>query len=373
MRNLHEWRNKAMIETLNNNKNSPDGKINKINVAVLGATGLVGQVFVHLLSEHETFELRVICGSNSRAGKAYDEEVQWTLPLPIPETAKGFKLSPLDIRELREQGVQTIFSALPTDSARTIEAELRECGFYVFSNASAFRYEDDVPILIPEANPEALSSIEAQGFPGKGFIVTNANCTTTGLAVALAPLKPFGIREVFVSTYQSISGAGLPGLPALDILSNALPYIPTEEEKITTEIKKILRIDAAIYPHCVRIPVPFGHLETVWLTFDQDVRENDVLEAWDNFRTDTDCYRGPSFPCKPIQYIKDQRFPQPSQSFWGSPPGMQVFTGRLRQIENKTGFTLLVNNLVKGAAGGSIQNAELFFDSYKNQLNANQH
>lgn len=341
-------------------------KNTKTGAAILGATGLVGQVFVHLLSQHESLELRAITGSDSRNGKSYGREVQWSLPFPLPEGAQDLTLQALDIKSLQEQDVKIIFSALPADVARSMEPELRDSGFYVFSNASAFRYHNDVPILIPEANPESLAAIENQGFPGKGFIVTNANCTTTGLAVALAPLKPLGIREVFVSTYQSISGAGHPGLPALDILGNAIPYIPNEEEKVVAELEKILDLDAAIYPHCIRIPVPFGHLETVWLSFEGDVSELDVLEAWENF--ETGCHRGPSFPCKPVQYIKDQRFPQPSQSFQGTPPGMQVYTGRLRKVKNRIGFTLLVNNLVKGAAGGSVQNAELFLNTYKSHI-----
>ena len=340
------------------------GNESGINVAVLGATGLVGQVFVHMLSAHKLFNLALIASSDRRAGKLYTDEVQWSLPFPAPQEIKGRYLDRIDINRLKEAGVKIVFSALPTDAAKTIEPELRDCGFYVFSNASALRYDADVPILIPEANPEALNDIEAQGFPDKGFVVTNANCSTTGLATALAPLRPFGIKEVFVSTYQSISGAGHPGLPALDILNNAIPFIKNEEEKMVVEIKKILNLEADIFPHCVRIPVPFGHLETVWLTFDSPVADEEIKEAWDSFGNGDIQNRCPSFPAKPVHFLEDEAFPQPGISFWGSPPGMEVFTGRLRNTSGKTGFTLLVNNLVKGAAGGSIQNAELFIDSF---------
>jgi aspartate-semialdehyde dehydrogenase len=350
-----ELKHGGYIKMIDNRINK---KENKTKVAVLGATGLVGQVFVYLLSRHPFFQLDAISSSGSRDGKKYGQEVQWALPFPIEETQWNLKLESIDPKEWRKRGIEIVFSALPTGVAKTIEPELREIGFYVFSNASALRYEEDVPILIPEANPQSLDLIRSQGYPQKGFVVTNANCSTTGLAVALAPLKQFAIQEVFVSTYQSISGAGYPGLSALDILSNAIPHIANEEEKLIIELKKILELDAAIYPHCVRIPVPFGHLETLWLTFDQQVETSDIREAWQGFRFQENS--GPSFPQQPVYYSDEEQFPQPAHSFWGTPPGMQVFTGKLRKVGNKIGFSLLVNNLVKGAAGGSIQNAELF-------------
>jgi len=343
-------------------KGKHNGKKEKINTAVLGATGVVGQVFLHMLAYHEWFELSMISGSDGRAGKSYGSEVQWVLPVPMPEPVRYKILDTPDISRLKERNVRIVFSALPAETAGTIEPELRENGFYVFSNAGALRYEPHVPILIPEVNPGALEEIKQQGFPGKGFVVTNANCSTTGLAVALAPLRPFGIKEVFVSTYQSVSGAGYPGLSALDIMGNTIPYIQKEEEKMKTELKKILQLDAAVYPHCVRIPVLFGHLETVWLTFEKPVEKSAVREAWESFTfRDSPC---PTLPGQPVVYMEDEHFPQSKMSFRGTPPGMQVFTGRLRREGDKIGFTLLVNNLVKGAAGGSIANAELFIDAF---------
>jgi aspartate-semialdehyde dehydrogenase len=334
----------------------------KQDVAVLGATGVVGQVFVRMLAHHRWFELSMITGSSRRTGKYYGDEVQWVLPQPLPETAEKLKLKPLDIDLLKKQGIRIIFSALPSDVAGTLEPELRENGFCVFSNAGAMRYETDVPILIPEVNPGTLEWITKQGFPGKGFVITNANCSTTGLAVVLAPLKKFGIKEVFVSTYQSVSGAGYPGLSVLDIMGNTIPYIAKEEEKMIAELKKILQLEAEIYPHCVRIPVLFGHLETVWLTFEKPVEKGEVLEAWERFEFEKTGL--PTLPRQPVVYRDKENFPQPKMSFWGSPAGMQVFTGRLRKEKDRIGFTLLVNNLVKGAAGGSIANAELFLDTY---------
>lgn len=337
-------------------------KKEKINTAVLGASGVVGQVFVQMLTNHKWLEPTVITGSDSREGKYYGDDVQWVLPDPLPEPARKLKLETPGIDLLKKRNIKIVFSALPAHVAKTLEPELRENGFYVFSNAGALRYDDNVPILIPEVNPGTLGWIEKQGFPGNGFVVTNANCSTTGLATALAPLKKFGIKELFVSTYQSISGAGYPGLSSLDIMGNAIPYIHGEEEKMKSELRKILELDAAIYPHCVRVPVLFGHLETVWMTLENPVETPDILDAWQTFEFEN--ANVPSMPRYPVVYDDNPQFPQSKMSFWGSPPGMQVFTGRLRKENQKIGFSLLVNNLVKGAAGGSIANAELFIDKY---------
>ena len=337
---------------------------NKKQVAVLGATGVIGQVFVWMLANHPWFNLSVLTGSDSRAGKYFCDEVQWLLPEPLPKSLQGHKLETLDIKSLKEKNIKIVFSALPGDIANRVERELKANGFYVFSNASAMRYDENVPILIPEVNKDALKLIEKQGFPKEGFVVTNANCSTTGLATALAPLKVLGIKEVLVSTYQSISGAGYPGLSALDIMGNAIPFIDKEEEKMKVELKKILEMDLDIYPTCVRIPVLFGHLETVWVTFEKKVETGDVLDAWENYTLGSKEELFPSLPLSPVLYMDDDGFPQPKQSFLGKPAGMQVFTGRLRKEANRIGFVLLVNNLVKGGAGGSVANAELFLSVY---------
>ncbi len=350
-----------MSENERNIKNKA-GMDQRIDVAVLGATGVVGQVFVQHLVNHPWFRPAVLTGSGRRDGKNYARQVRWALPDPLPEAAKDLRLENLDVASLKERGIKIIFSALPSDVAAEVEPGLREQGFFVFSNAGALRYEPDVPILIPDANPESLEWIERQGYPESGFVVTNANCSTTGLAVALAPLKEFGLKEIFVSTYQSISGAGYPGLPSMDILGNAVPYIRNEEEKMIEEVQKILDIDAPVFPSCVRIPVVFGHLETVWLTCERQVDASDVLEAWNSYHCPT-CHL-PTMPKLPVLYRDEPDFPQTRLSFQGEPAGMQVFTGRLRKVGDRIGFTLLVNNLVKGAAGGSIANAELFLDTY---------
>lgn len=287
------------------------------------------------------------------------------MPCSMPGYIKDLKLSSLSIEAIKNSGCKILFSALPSDLAAKLEPELRKEGFYIFSNAGAMRREENVPILIPETNAESLQSIENQGFPGKGFVVTNANCSTTGLALALAPLRSFGIEEITVSTYQSISGAGYPGMSAMDIQGNLIPHISGEEEKMVYETCKILGIDPVILVSCVRVPVKFGHLETVWLKFTDTPSLADVKEAWKNFKAD---FVSHSTPKKPVIYIEDETQPQPAISFEGNPGGMTVYTGRLRKENGKIGFVLLVNNIIRGAAGGSVQNAELFIEKYGGSL-----
>lgn len=330
----------------------------KIKSAVLGATGAVGQVFMWMLQDHPWFEITHITASSSRKGKVYGDEVHWVVPQEIPKSMLELELNELDIDRMKEEGIEIVFSAMPTELAAIWEPKLREAGFFVFSNASAMRYDKDVPILIPEANLEQLAMVEEQGYPRSGFVVTNANCSTTGLAVALAPLRKFGIKEVHVSTYQSVSGAGYPGLSAFDITDNIIPFIGGEEEKIVIELKKILGINPEVFPFCVRVPVMFGHLEAVWLDFEKKVGVQDVLDAWDGYILNDPAL--PSTPEKPVVYLPQKDFPQSKHAFYGDPKGMVVYTGRVKEMNGKIGFMLIVNNVVKGAAGGSIQNAEAF-------------
>ena len=338
----------------------------KIKVGILGCTGMVGQAFMWLLAHHKQFDISFLGASSLRNDKYYVDEVNWIFPFPMPESVKNKKCEAINFAKIKDRGVRIIFSALPADQARKIEPELREQNFYVFSNAGALRYEEDVPILIPEVNLDDINLIEKQGFPGKGFVITNANCSTTGLTVALSPLKKFGIREVFVSTYQSVSGAGYPGISFLDISGNAIPYIKNEEHKMIIETKKILGLEADIYPTCVRIPTLWGHLETVWVTLEDRVEKEDITGAWSTCKSASP--RLASMPDNPIIYREDEDFPQPKMSFFGTPPGMTVFIGQLKKINNRIGFTLLVNNIIKGAAGGSIQNAEAFVQAYGGEL-----
>ena len=335
--------------------------MDKIKVAVIGATGAVGQVFMWMLADHPWFEIEYITASSARIGQKYGGSVHWVMPFEMPENIRNVEIKEFDLEAMTLAGVKIVFSAMPADVAAEAEPQLRDHGFYVFSNAGAMRYDKNVPIMIPEANMDSLHMIKDQGYPN-GFVVTNANCVTTGLAIALAPLVKHGIKEISVSTYQSVSGAGYPGLSSFDITDNVIPYIAKEEEKIEKEIKKILSINPDVYSWSVRVPVMFGHLETVWLTFDEEVSIEDVIKDWDEFVISEDGL--PSSPVKPVVYDSDNTFPQPKYAFWGTPKGMVVYTGRIKKKNNKLGFTLLVNNIVKGAAGGSIQNAEAFVKMY---------
>ncbi len=329
----------------------------KFKVAVIGATGAVGQVFMWMLSDHPWFELSYVTASAARVGQKYAATVHWVMPFEMPEVLRDMEVREFNFEAMKKEGVQIVFSALPAAVAREAEPQMRANGFYVFSNAAAMRYDKDVPILIPETNSEQLELIRNQGYPQTGFCVTNANCVTTGLAMALAPLRKFGIKTITINSYQSVSGAGYPGLSSFDITDNCIPYIGGEEEKIEKEIKKILSIDPDVYAYTVRVPVMFGHLETVWLDFEKDVEIDDVISAWENFKEANDL---PSTPAQPVVYSSEPTFPQPKYAFWGTPKGMVVYTGRLKKKNGKIGFVLLVNNIVKGAAGGSIQNAEAF-------------
>lgn len=329
----------------------------KIKVAVMGATGAVGQVFMWMLADHPWFELAYATASAARVGMKYAATVHWVMPFEMPKGIKNIEVKEFNMEAMKEAGVKIVFSALPAEVAREAEPQLRDNGFYVFSNAASMRYESNVPILIPETNVEQLELIKDQGYPQTGFVVTNANCVTTGLAMALAPLRKYGIKNITIHSYQSVSGAGYPGLSSFDITDNCIPFIKGEEEKVEKEIKKILSIQPEVYCFTVRVPVMFGHLEAVWLDLEQDVEVEDIIADWASFKEVSDL---PSTPELPVEYGSDNTFPQPKYAFWGNPSGMVVYTGRLKKKNNKIGFLLLVNNIVKGAAGGSIQNAEAF-------------
>ena len=335
--------------------------VKKVKCAVIGATGAVGQVFMWMLARHPWFNLIYPTASAARVGQKYHESVHWVLPFEMPANIADLEIKEFSYEKMKKAGVKVVFSALPANIACEAEALLRDEGFWVFSNAASFRYDNDVPILIPEANWEQLSKIEEQGYPKKGFIVTNANCVTTGLAMAIAPLRKYGIKSIHICSYQSVSGACYPGLSSFDITDNCIPFIHGEEEKIVKEIQKILDIKCEVYPYCVRVPVMFGHLEAIWLEFGKTPEIEDVIQDWKNFSLP---YETPSTPKQSIVYSAENTSPQQNFSFWGDPRGMVVYTGRLKKVNNKIGFVCLVNNIVKGAAGGSIQNAETFLKKY---------
>ncbi|MFO7915181.1 MAG: aspartate-semialdehyde dehydrogenase [Candidatus Krumholzibacteriales bacterium] len=329
-----------------------------MKTAVLGATGMVGQAFLALLSRHPWFEPSVLAASDEREGRLFGESTDWLLPTPLPDLIAEKPLHRFDIQMLRNQKVRIVFSALPSNVAADLEPELADSGFAVFSNAGAMRYRENVPIIIPEINPEECRPEGKHDLSSGGFVITNANCTTTGLALALAPLRKFGIGRIFLSTYQALSGAGRKGFETPELKENVFPRIEGEENKVRREIRKIFSSDFAIYPFCLRVPVPFGHTETVWIDFTGKPSAEDIIEAWKEFRfTDFDL---PSLPDTPVRYLGEKGYPQSNMSFEGNPPGMEVYTGRVRIVNGMAGFVFVFNNIIRGAAGGSIANAELF-------------
>lgn len=347
----------------------------KIPAAVLGCTGIVGQRFVQALSAHPFFDLRVLAASEKSAGQRYKDLEKWMIEGEIPKKFRDQAVKNLDSKVLRAKGIEIVFSALPSEVAKGVELEFAKQGFRVFSNASAFRMEPQVPILVPEVNPEHLEIINNQKKEYGGFIVTNPNCTAAGLVLGLKPLTQFGIKNVTVTTYQALSGAGYPGVASLDILGNIIPYIKEEEEKIEEETKKLLgsfkagKISPArfdIIASCARIPVRDGHLESVVVELESDIDLEDIMRAMIDFKGVPQEKRLPTAPERPIIVFEESDRPQPLlDAYAGSPErarGMAISVGRIKKLGRKIRFFLLVHNTIRGAAGCSLLNAELAYE-----------
>ncbi len=337
------------------------------NVALLGATGAMGQRFVQMLEGHPYFDLRLLVASSHRKGKKYGEDVHWLLGSNVPEYVRDMELHDFDPEILEREGIEVVFSALPSDVARDYEGKLRSRGFAVFSNASAYRMEKDVPIIIPEVNGEHIKLVEVQREKYGGFIVTNSNCSTAGLVMALHPLKKYGIEEVFVSTYQALSGAGYPGVPSLDIQGNVIPYIRSEEEKIRRESCKILgALDGGkikdyhmrVIASCARVPVKDGHLESVVIKLREDVDLEEIKRSMQKMQGIPGL---PSSPEKPLIVRDEVDRPQPALDAYcggGRARGMGVVVGRFAKYGPYLRFFLLVHNTIRGGAGNAILNGE---------------
>jgi aspartate-semialdehyde dehydrogenase len=338
-------------------------KESKIPVAVLGATGSVGQRFVELLANHPWFEVVELCASDRSAGKKYKDAVNWIMATPIPPQFENM------IVKKCETGLKArvLFSGLDSSVAGDIEKMYTEDGSIVISNARNHRFDKDVPLIIPEINYEHLELIKSQKY--KGAIVTNPNCSTIGMAMALKPLMDnFGIETVNVTTLQAVSGAGYPGLSGLDILDNVVPYIGGEEEKMETEPLKIFGklkddsieyADIKISAQCNRVAVLDGHTENIQIKLKTKAEPKDIIEAWNNFRSAPQELNLPSAPEKPIVYLEQANYPQPRihRNLGG---GMSISVGRLREcslFDYK--FVALSHNTIRGAAGGTILIAEL--------------
>ncbi len=347
--------------------------MDKLKVALLGATGMVGQRFVKLLENHEMFELAVLAASPKSAGKKYRDAAHWCLEGEIPESVADMTVVKADLEEVKKIcEVDLVFSALPSEAAKVIEAEYAKAGIPVISDASAYRMEEDVPVLIAEVNPEHLELVRKQSKRGwRSFIVTNPNCTTNALALALKPLQDeFGIRSVIVSTMQALSGAGWTGVPSMAILDNVIPYIRNEEEKVEREALKILgrydgeRITPAefkISASCHRVNVLDGHLEAVFVELKSEASPEQVAEVMKNFKAKPQELRLPTAPENPIIVREEPDRPQPRLDR-NAGGGMSIVVGRIRRdsvLKNGIKFILLGHNTIRGAAGNAVLNAEL--------------
>ncbi len=340
----------------------------KTPVGVLGATGVVGQRLLSLLEAHPWFEPVWLAASDRSRGAIYGEAVRWHLASPLPAAAAGMELQPA-----APEGcpARLVFSALDSGPAAELEPRFAAAGHLVISNASALRMRPDVPLLIPEVNPEHLALLRQQReYAQRGGVVTNPNCSTVGLAMALAPLeRAFGVEQVFVTTLQAISGAGYPGVASLDILANVVPYIAGEEEKLETESGKILGAlqsqggivpaNIAISAQCNRVPVLDGHTEAVAVKLRRRAPLAEVRDALARFRGRPQELNLPTAPSSPLQIASGADRPQPRRDVEAG-GGMAVTVGRLRPcrlLDYK--FVVLSHNTLRGAAGAALLNAEL--------------
>ena len=339
----------------------------KIPVGILGATGIVGQRFVQMLENHPWFEVAWLAASDRSEGRPYGEAARWRLKTSIPARVAEMKVSPAS----PDGAPKTIFAALDAAIAADLEPRFADAGCAVVSNSSALRMQADVPLVIPEVNGEHIKLLECQAWRRKsgGFVVTNPNCSAIGLVLALAPLEQrFGLETVMAVTMQAVSGAGYPGVASLDILGNVIPYIAKEEEKMEEETLKLLgRLNGAkVVPagfamsaQCNRVAVEDGHTESVSVKLKKKARLEEIIAAWNEFRSEPQELRLPSAPDQPIEYLGASDRPQPRfDADRGA--GMTTCVGRLRPcgvLDWK--FTVLSHNTIRGAAGAALLNAEL--------------
>lgn len=334
----------------------------RIDVGVLGATGMVGQQFVRRLAAHPWFNLTWLAASERSEGRAYADAASWRLASPIPDA-----LARMPVHACTPgAGPRLLFSALDAAAADDLEAAFARAGHLVVSNARSWRMDPLVPLLVPEINANHLNLIPRQqrerGW--SGAIVTNPNCSTVVLTMALAPLARFGLESVVVTTMQAVSGAGYPGVASLDVLGNVIPAIAGEEEKIERETQKILGASEAPHPvvvsaHTNRVPVVDGHTMTVSVRLRERVTPEDAIEAFRTFRGRPQELGLPSAPPAPIVYLDAPDRPQPRLDAERG-GGMAVSVGRVRPcpvLDLK--FVALGHNTVRGAAGAAILNAEL--------------
>lgn len=340
-----------------------------IEVGILGATGMVGQQFIALLATHPWFKVTWLGASERSAGKAFRDAAAWRLASRLPEDVARLKVE--RAMAAPDGAPQLVFSGLDSSVAGEIEGAFAQAGHLIVSNSRNYRMEADVPLLIPEVNADHLALLNAQGVARgwKGRIVTNPNCVVVVYAMALAPLRQFGLKTSIITTLQAISGAGYPGVPSWDILGNVIPFIGGgEEEKIETETNKILGAlkNGLVVNHPVtvsaavtRVPVHHGHTGSISVALEQRPDAGAMIAAWNTFRGKPQELGLPSAPAQPIVYLAEPNRPQPALDA-NRDGGMTITVGRLRRcpaLDYK--FVALGHNTIRGAAGAAILNAEL--------------
>ena len=342
----------------------------RIEVGILGATGMVGQQFIALLANHPWFKVAWLGASERSAGKAYRDATAWRLAAPLSD-----EVARLTVNAAVPNGApRLVFSGLDSSVATEIERAFADGGHIIVSNSRNYRMERTVPLLIPEINADHLALLDAQGAATgwQGRIVTNPNCAVVVLAMALAPLRQFGLSKTVITTMQAISGAGYPGVPSWDILANVIPHIGGgEEEKVEVETRKILgrltRDSIEDYPVAIsatttRVPVQNGHTGSISVALEQKPEPATIVDAWASFKGQPQLMELPSAPPNPIVYLTEPNRPQPALDA-NRDGGMTVTVGRLRPcpvLDYK--FVGLGHNTIRGAAGAAILNAELVDD-----------
>jgi aspartate-semialdehyde dehydrogenase len=337
----------------------------RIEVGILGATGMVGQHFIKFLQGHPWFDITWLGASDRSAGKKYKDAMTWHLAGGTPDN-----VADLTVEECKPGNApRLLFSAMDASVATDIERAFAAAGHTVVSNSRNHRMERDVPLLVPEINADHLKLVPAQKARGwKGQIVTNPNCSTIGLTMGLGPLAQYGITKIIVTTMQAISGAGYPGVASMDITGNVVPFIGMEEEKMEMETQKIMGafagdhiepLAAKVSAHCNRVAVVDGHTETVSLEFSQKPTEAELRAAFAGFQGVPQQRGLPSAPPCPVIYMTEPNRPQPRKDAERH-RGMAAFVGRLRPcpvLDWK--FVVLSHNTIRGAAGAAVLNAEL--------------
>jgi len=343
----------------------------KIPVGVLGATGTVGQRFVQLLADHPWFEVVAVTGSERTAGRPYGEGINWMMPGEVPTTTAGLTVQPTGLELDIPGDPPVVFSALPTSDAHDWEPKFAAAGYAVITNTSVFRMTPNVPLLIPEINPDHTELIPIQRAENKwsGFIVASPNCSTTS---AILPLKvfqaAFGVRAAILTTMQAISGAGYPGVASLDIHDNVIPYIGGEDEKLQNEPKKLLGdvrdgrmvlADIAVSAQANRVPVVDGHLASVSVKLERQATADEAIEALRAWRPPAICAQLPSTPTDLLIYRDEPDRPQPRRDR-DAGDGLAWTVGKVRECPVlDIRYLALTHNTLRGAASGSLLNAEL--------------